>query len=117
VLRINQGARELLSMRWGLVPNWWKKTAKEAPATFNARSETVADKPMFRDAFRRWRCIIPASGYFEWRTENGVKQLYYFSAAHGGVLSMAGLWDRWKDIESGEPLLSCTIIVSVDDYC
>ena len=50
-------------------------------------------------------------------TENGVKQPYYFSAAHGGVLSMAGLWDRWKDIESGEPLLSCTIIVSVDDYC
>jgi putative SOS response-associated peptidase YedK len=51
---------------WGLVPWWWKKTLKESPASFNARAETVADKPMFRDAFQRHRCIIPASGYYEW---------------------------------------------------
>jgi putative SOS response-associated peptidase YedK len=60
-----EGARELVSMRWGLIPWWWKKTLKELPASFNARAETVAAKP-FRDAFRRNRCVIPASGYYEW---------------------------------------------------
>ena len=54
-------------MRWGLIPSWWEKTAKEVPSTFNARAETVATKPMFRAAFKRCRCLIPASGYFEWR--------------------------------------------------
>jgi hypothetical protein len=58
--------RELVPMRWGLVPSWWKKKAKETPATFNARAETVAEKPMFRSAFKRSRCLIPASGYYEW---------------------------------------------------
>ncbi len=57
---------ELVPMRWGLIPSWWKKTAKEAPSTFNARAETVARKPMFRAAFKRSRCVIPASGYYEW---------------------------------------------------
>jgi putative SOS response-associated peptidase YedK len=67
------GKRELLPMRWGLVPSWWSKPLSELrAATFNARAETVADKPMFRDAFRRSRCLIPASGYYEWEdTLNG----------------------------------------------
>ncbi|HMA75258.1 MAG TPA: SOS response-associated peptidase family protein [Xanthobacteraceae bacterium] len=56
---------ELVPMRWGLVLYWWKKPLKQLPATFNARAESVIDKPMFRDAFRRHRCIIPASGYYE----------------------------------------------------
>src|ERR1700731_4175838 len=60
------GAPELVSKRWGLIPYWWKKPLKQLPATFNARAESVADKPMFRDPFRRHRCIIPASGYYEW---------------------------------------------------
>jgi putative SOS response-associated peptidase YedK len=58
--------RELVPMRWGLVPSWWKKKAKETPSTFNARAETVAENPMFRSAFKRSRCLIPASGYYEW---------------------------------------------------
>ncbi len=61
----HEGKRELVPMRWGLVPSW-KKTAKETPSTFNARAETVATKPMFRSAFKRSRCLIPASGYYEW---------------------------------------------------
>jgi putative SOS response-associated peptidase YedK len=61
-----EGGRDLVPMRWGLVPSWWKKKAKETPATFNARAETVADKAMFRNAFRQRRCLIPASGYYEW---------------------------------------------------
>ena len=54
-------------MRWGLIPHWWKKTAKEVPSTFNAGAETVAEKPMFRTAFKRSRCVIQASGYYEWK--------------------------------------------------
>ena len=111
-LRVRDGSRELVPMRWGLVPSWWKKSLKELPSTFDARGDTVAEKPMFRSAFKRTRCIIPASGYYEWRTVNGAKQPYYFSAFDAGVLSIAGLWDEWKDIESGEPLLSCTMIVT-----
>jgi putative SOS response-associated peptidase YedK len=87
-----------------------KKAVKQLPATFNAREESVADKPMFRDAFRRHRCIIPATGYYEWIKRSDGKQPY-FSAAGGGVLSFAGLWDRWKTPEPGEPVASCTIIV------
>jgi putative SOS response-associated peptidase YedK len=106
------GARQLVPMRWGLVPAWWKKALKDLPATFNARAETVGEKPMFRDAFRLRRCIIPVSGYYEWRKTQDGRQPYYISAADGGVLSFAGLWDCWTDPQAGEPLLSCTIIVT-----
>jgi len=104
--------RELVSMRWGLVPSWWKKKAKETPATFNARAETVAEKPMFRSAFKRARCLIPASGYYEWHTTPTGKQPYYFTAHDGSPLTIAGLWDEWKDGETGEPLKSCTMIIT-----
>src|SRR5260370_41609922 len=107
-----EAARELVSMRWGLIPWWWKKPLKEVPACFNARAESVADKPMFRDAFRRNRCVIPASGYYEWLKRPDGRQPDYISAADGGVLSFAGLWDRWKNPETGEPVISCTIIVT-----
>jgi putative SOS response-associated peptidase YedK len=106
------GTTELISMRWGLVPWWWKKPLKQLPASFNARAESVADKPMFRDAFKRHRCIIPASGYYEWLKRPDGRQPYFISAADGGVLSFAGLWDRWKNPETGEPVISCTIIVT-----
>jgi putative SOS response-associated peptidase YedK len=109
-------ANSLVPMRWGLVPSWWKKSLKDVPATFNARAETLADKPMFRDALRRRRCIIPATGYYEWRKTQGGKQPgkqpYFISAADGGVLSFAGLWDTWRNPQTGEPLTSCTIIVT-----
>jgi putative SOS response-associated peptidase YedK len=106
------GARELVSMRWGLIPWWWKKTLKEMPASFNARAESVADKPMFRDAFKRNRCVIPASGYYEWLKRPDRRQPYFISAADGGVLSFTGLYDRWKNPETGERVASCTIIVT-----
>jgi putative SOS response-associated peptidase YedK len=82
------------------------------PSTFNARAESVAEKPMFRSAFKRNRCIIPASGYFEWKTMPDGKQPYFISAADGGVLSIAGLWDRWHSTDTGETVLSCTMIVT-----
>jgi hypothetical protein len=82
------------------------------PASFNARAETVPDKPVFRDAFRRNRCVIPASGYHEWLKRPDGRQPYFISPADGGVLSFAGLWDRWKNPESGQPVISCTIILT-----
>ena len=113
VVRLGEGGRELVSMRWGIVPVWWKKPLKEVPATFNARAETVAEKPMFRDAFKKRRCIIPASGFYEWTGEKGRKTPHLFTAGDGSpVLAFAGLWDRWPDPESGDDVLSATIIVS-----
>jgi putative SOS response-associated peptidase YedK len=62
-------------MRWGLIPRWWSKTIKDAKiATFNARAETIETKPFFRDAFKRTRCLIPMSGYYEWQDASGGKQ-------------------------------------------
>jgi len=112
VLRLAETGPELVPMRSGLIPGWWKKTAKEVPSTFNARAETVAQKPMFRSAFKRTRCIVPASGYYEWRAVEGGKQPYFISATDGGVLSIAGLWDEWRDPETSEPVLSATLIVT-----
>jgi putative SOS response-associated peptidase YedK len=106
------GRRELVPMRWGLVPSWWKKSLRELPSTFNARAETVAQKPMFRAAFKRSRCLVPASGYYEWLTTPGGKQPYYYTARDGSPLTIAGLWDEWKSVETGEPLKSCTMIVT-----
>jgi putative SOS response-associated peptidase YedK len=89
-------------MRWGLVPAWWKKSLKEMPATFNARAESVTKKPRFRTAFKERRCIVPASGFFEWTGEKGSKQPHLFTAADGSpLLAFAGLWDRWKDPATG----------------
>jgi putative SOS response-associated peptidase YedK len=112
VVRLADGVPELVSMRWGLIPGWWKKTAKEVPSTFNARAETIAQKPMFRSAFKRTRCIVPASGYYEWRKVDGGKQPYFISAADGALLSIAGLWDQWKNLETGEAISSATLIVT-----
>jgi putative SOS response-associated peptidase YedK len=106
------GKNELLPMRWGLIPSWWKKKAKETPATFNARAETVAEKPMFRLAFQRTRCLIPASVYYEWHDTPGGKQPYYFTRRDEQPITIAGLWDEWKDIETGERLKSCTMIIT-----
>lgn len=106
------GGLSLVSMRWGLIPGWWKKTRKDVPATFNARAETVAEKPMFRAAFRRTRCVIPASGFYEWESAPSGKLPWYFTAADGTPFLVAGLWERWTDVESGEKTLSATMIVT-----
>ena len=114
VVTERDGKRDFGPMRWGLVPYWWSKPLKELrAATFNARAETVADKPFFRRAFRRTRCLIPASGYYEWQdTAAGGKQPWYFTRRDGDPLTFAGLWDEWKDKATGETLKSCTMIIT-----
>ena len=107
------GKRALLPMRWGLVPSWWSKPLEEMKlATFNARAESVAEKPMFRSAFKRTRCLIPASGYYEWHDAPGGKQPYYFTRADGDAVTIAGLWDDWQDKTTGETIKSCTMIIT-----
>ena len=116
---LREGKRVFERMRWGLIPQWWNKPLKELRlATFNARAETVDTKPFFRGAFKRNRCLIPVSGYYEWHydePENKKKkpQPYYFTARDGSpILTTAGLWDEWKDRQSGETIRSCTMIIT-----
>jgi putative SOS response-associated peptidase YedK len=79
---------------------------------FQCAGRDVAEKPMFRSAFKRNRCLIPASGYYEWQKTPTGKQPYYYTARDGSPLTFAGLWDEWKNIETGEPLKSCTMIIT-----
>ncbi len=111
VLRSSGEGLQLIPMRWGLVPSGWKKSLSELPSTFNARAETVAEKPMFRSAFKARRCIIPASGFYEWTGKPGAKTPHYFSARDGRTLAFAGLWEEWRDPETHETIGSATIIV------
>lgn len=105
-----EAGRELRKARWGLIPGWWTKSAKETGSTFNARSDRVSDSAMFRSSFVKRRCIIPASAFYEWTGPKGEKIPHRISAADGGLLAFAGLWDRWTDPETGEEIISCTII-------
>lgn len=90
--------------RWDLVPRWWKKPLEDKRlATFNARIETVAAKPMFRDAVRHRRCLVPASYFIEWRTEAGAKQPYRIGRADGEPMMLAGIWESWSGVHKGEP--------------
>jgi putative SOS response-associated peptidase YedK len=112
VLTDRAGEPAYEEMRWGLVPFFWKKSLKEVPATFNARAETIATGGMFRDAFRRHRCIVPASGFYEWTGPKTARQPWFISAADGKPLSLAGVWDRWTNPETKEEIRSFTIIVT-----
>jgi putative SOS response-associated peptidase YedK len=94
--------RSLVPMRWGLIPSWGKKPLKEMRlATFNARAETIAEKPMFRDSFQRRRCLMPVSGYYEWADTPDGKQPYYFTRRDGQTMTVAAVQDGW--VGSGKP--------------
>ncbi len=99
-----------VSMRRGLIP-FWAKDMKIAYSTINARVESASAKPAFRDAWKRRRCLVPASGYYEWRVlaERKTKQPYFVHAANAPVLMFAGLWDRWQDAEA-EVIQSYSIV-------
>lgn len=106
-VRAEGTARAAALLRWGLIPFW----AKDAKSSFiNARAETLADKPAFRAAFQKRRCLIPADGYYEWRAADGVKQPYYFRRRDDRPFAFAGLWDRWRGPDG--PVESCTIITT-----
>ena len=103
------GARELVLVRWGLVPHW-AKDARSGYRMINARAETVATKPAFRAALRHRRCLVPADGYFEWQRTGQAKQPYFFHLDSGRPFCFAGLWASWGQGE--DRLESCTIITT-----
>jgi len=108
IVRDSGARRELVMTRWGLVP-YWSRTPQTKYSTINARLESVAEKPAYRAPFRRRRCLIPADGFYEWRTVDGAKQPIYIRLRDGGVFAFAGLWDRWEG--DAAILESCSILV------
>ncbi len=109
VLEDKQG-RRLQMLHWGLIP-FWAKDAKIGYRTINARAETVESKPAFRAAFKYRRCLIPASGFFEWKAEAGGKQPYCIRPKEDALFVFAGLYEHWE-CEGGKLLDSCSIIVT-----
>ena len=107
-----RGPRELVQLRWGLVPSW-AKDLSIGSRMINARSESVADKPAFRAALRRRRCLVPASGFYEWKKGNGAgKQPYFIHRRDGQPLAMAGLWESWNDPQRNLPVQTFTILTT-----
>lgn len=104
------GAREVAMLRWGLVP-FWAKDLKVGTKMINARSEGVETKPSFRAAVRERRCVVPATGFFEWQGEPGRKQPFAITLPGQALFAFAGLWERWKPAE-GEPVETFTIVTT-----
>jgi len=114
VVREEPGRRRVAeSMRWGLVPHWARDPSIGARLN-NARSETVAEKPAFRQALRRSRCVVPANGFYEWQAPaggaRGRKQPYYIHGSDGGLIAMAGLYERWQGPEG--TIATCCIVTT-----
>src|SRR6056297_824679 len=100
--------RRLQAMRWGFLPHWYK-TPSDGPLLINARAETVADKPAFRSACRERRCLIPASGFFEWtKDEDGNRLPWFIQPTGDGPLAMAGIWQDWE--RDGDALRTCAVV-------
>ena len=96
--------------RWGLVPSW-AKDPKIGNKLINARAETVAQKPAFRNSFKRYRCLVPADGFYEWDKKSGTRLPYRFTFKDGRIFSFAGIYDHWKD-KNGDELRSFSIITT-----
>lgn len=108
VVRAKASRRVICSMRWGLIPS----LAPDASgAQINVRSETVVEKPAFRESFERRRCLIPADGFYEWKRTGGVKQPFHFGMKDDSVFAFAGIWDRWK-LSQGPVVESCAILTT-----
>jgi len=103
--------RELVMLRWGLVP-FWAKDPSIGNRMINARAETVAEKPAYRAAYRHRRCVVLADGFYEWHRDGDVKMPYFISLASGGAFALAGLWENWTDKESGDTLQTTTLITT-----
>jgi putative SOS response-associated peptidase YedK len=112
VIRQNprEPVRELSLVRWGLIPSW-AKDPSVAAKMINARSETAATKPAFRDAMKFRRCLIPADGFYEWARTGKGKQPYCFEVNEGRLFAFAGIWERWKDA-SGNMVETCSILTT-----
>jgi putative SOS response-associated peptidase YedK len=111
VRRRSSGERVVQVLRWGLLPSW-AKDESTAARLINARAETVAEKPSFRAAFRKRRCIVPANGFYEWATRPDGKQPFYIHSPDGSLLALAGLWERWMRPEDAAAIDTFTIVTT-----
>jgi putative SOS response-associated peptidase YedK len=105
-----EGARECVLLRWGLIPSW-ARDPDIGQRLINARAEGVADKPSFRAAFRKRRCLVPATGFYEWKRAGTRKQPYLVQLEPDGLFAMAGLWERWRSPE-GVDVATFTIVTT-----
>jgi len=105
-----QGERELAAVEWGLIPEWQKKGRHDKPL-INARIETITEKPSFRGPIKRTRCLVPADGWYEWKTKRGAKEPWLMEQAEGGPFAFAGIWTTWHG-EGGEHWLETMAIVT-----
>ncbi len=100
VVTSDEGGRRLRAMRWGFVPSWYKSLT-DGPLIINARADTVAVKPAFREAIRSRRCLMPVSGFYEWQTgPNGTRLPWYITRRDGAPMVFAALWQRWGEIDT-----------------
>lgn len=106
----NKGQRVIRMISWGLIPFWTQATPRSKP--INARAETLATSGMFRQAFERRRCLIPADGFYEWRGKTAPKQPMFIHRPDDAVFAFAGLWERWQPDPSSQPVDTCTIITT-----
>ena len=111
VIRPGESGNTLAMLRWGLVP-FWAKDPGIGARMINARSETVAEKPAFRAAFRERRCVVPADGYYEWTGPRGSRQPHFICRDDRQPIGLAGLWERWHDKSSDETLETFTILTT-----
>lgn len=109
-IRQGDAGRELVALKWGLVP-FWAKDPKIGYHTINARAETVATKPAFREAFKRRRCLIPATGFYEWSATTTGKRPYHIAMRDHSMFAFAGLWECWRK-DTDQLIESCSIIVT-----
>ncbi|TNE92543.1 MAG: SOS response-associated peptidase [Deltaproteobacteria bacterium] len=111
VVQGKDGSRLMWEFRWGLIP-FWAKDPKIGVRMINARAETIATKPAFKDSFKHRRMLVVADGFYEWRTEDGVKQPYHIRRIDRLPFAMAGLYAKWKPPGTDSPLVSCTIVTT-----
>jgi putative SOS response-associated peptidase YedK len=109
-LNTRNGQREMVMLRWGLIPSWAQDPDIGA-RMINARAETAAEKPAFRAAFRRRRCLVVADGFYEWQKQGGLKQPFYIHLRDSQPFGFAGLWEFWKDPE-GQAVETCTLLTT-----
>jgi len=101
IVRMENGSRHFALVRWGFIPSWVKEVKPGKPL-INARGETVMEKPSFRNAMRRRRCLVPADGYYEWSGAEGRKVPFFVQAADKGLFALAGLWEHWMGADGSE---------------
>jgi putative SOS response-associated peptidase YedK len=110
VVRLHEGKRQFVLMRWGLIPSW-VKDPKTFSLLINARGDSVIDKPAFRAAMRRRRCLIPADGFYEWKETGGRKRPYFVHLRQGGPFAFAGLWETWTG-PNGEEMDTAAVVTT-----